>query len=108
MRSILELRASCRLAHICPRPRTPSPRAQPLPTCATAPAPVSRSGSLEYTELHSRLRQGLSVSLDRRLRAGGVAFARLKGIPLKEDRDEMAQEVGKRFSYVIGQPCLLP
>ena len=36
------------------------------------------------------------------------AFARLKGIPLKEDRDEMAQEVGKRFSYEIGQPCLLP
>ena len=32
------------------------------------------SGSIEYSELHERLRQGLSVALDKKLQAGAVGF----------------------------------
>ena len=32
------------------------------------------SGSIEYSELHTRLRQGLTVTLDRKLQAGAVLF----------------------------------
>eukprot|EP00900_Chrysochromulina_parva_P004730 jgi/Chrpa1/14258/Chrysochromulina_OHIO_Genome00022386-RA len=32
------------------------------------------SGSIEYSELHARLRQGLSVALDKKLQAGAVGF----------------------------------
>jgi hypothetical protein len=32
------------------------------------------SGSIEYSELHKRLRQGLSVTLDQKLQAGAVLF----------------------------------